>query len=185
MRMGQLVEALLQLSRISQVEMRREKVDLGALARGIAVDLQRRDPERKARFRIARSLMAWGDPWLLQIALENLLGNAWKFTSRRSQAQIEFGQTQQDERRVFFVRDNGCGFDMAEADKLFTAFRRLRAASGFDGHGVGLATVARIIQRHGGRVWAEAAPECGATFLFSLPAGAAPPASPAACPPRS
>jgi signal transduction histidine kinase/HAMP domain-containing protein len=168
-RMAQLIDALLALSRITRVELRREDLDLTAIAQAIAADLQRQEPARQVAFVIAEGLRAAGDPRLLRVALENLLGNAWKFTATCPQACIEVGQrTQPDGARGFFVRDNGVGFDMAYADKLFGAFQRLHRASEFPGTGIGLATVQRIVHRHGGRIWAEGAVGQGATFSFTL-----------------
>ncbi len=167
-RMGQLIEDLLNLSRISRGELRREDVDLTTLAREVAAELQEREPKRSVQFVIAEGLAARGDPRLLRVVLENLLGNAWKFTANRPQARIEFGAQEKQGQRVFFVRDNGVGFDMAYAEKLFVPFQRLHSPSKFEGSGIGLATVQRIIHRHGGRIWAEGEPERGATFYFTL-----------------
>jgi len=167
-RMGELIEDLLNLSRIARRDMRKEPFDLAALARSIATEIQKADPNRKVTFLIQDHLKAEGDPRLLRIVLENLLGNAWKFTSKRPKATIEFGQVEQEGRPVYFVRDNGAGFDMAYADKLFGAFQRLHSQSEFEGTGIGLATVQRIIHRHGGKVWAEGEIEKGATFFFTL-----------------
>jgi PAS domain S-box-containing protein len=167
-RMGALIDDLLTLSRVTRREMRREAVDLSGLAQAIAEQLVRTDAGRDVRFTIAPGLRAQGDPHLLRVALENLLGNAWKFTSTRSQARIEFGTTLDGGQTVYFVRDNGVGFDMAYSSKLFGAFQRLHRSSDFPGTGIGLATVQRIITRHGGRVWAEAEVNEGATFSFTL-----------------
>jgi len=167
-RMGQLIDDLLNLSRLSRRELIRREVDLSALARQIAAELQARDPERLAEFTIAEGMTCEGDAHLLRVALGNLMGNAWKFTGGRSPAQIEVGTAEQDGERVYFVRDNGVGFDMAYADKLFTPFQRLHAVDEFPGTGIGLATVQRILQRHGGRIWPEAAVGRGATFSFTL-----------------
>jgi light-regulated signal transduction histidine kinase (bacteriophytochrome) len=144
-------------------------VDVSALARAIATDLQRCEPTRQAEFVIADGVVAHGDARLLSVVLENLFSNAWKFTARQPQARIEFGSLPQREGSlVFFVRDNGVGFDMAYADKLFRAFQRLPGRTEYPGTGVGLATVQRIIQRHGGRIWADGAVGQGATFYFTL-----------------
>ena len=167
-RMAQLIDDLLNLSRLTRAEMRREMVDLSALAREIAAELRRSQRQREATFVIAGGLVAEGDGRLLRIALENLLGNAWKFTAGRPHARIEFGATTDHDRPVYFVRDNGAGFDMAYADKLFGAFQRLHAVTEFEGTGIGVATVQRIIHRHGGRIWAEGAVDQGATFYFTL-----------------
>ena len=167
-RMGDLIDDLLYLSRVSRQQMRREKVDLGALARRVAEDLRRTEPERQARFDIAEGLLVTGDPALLKLALENLLNNAWKFTSKEPEAEIEVGVTERAGEIAYYVRDNGVGFDEAYAGKLFGPFQRLHGESEFEGTGVGLATVARIIHRHGGKLWAEGEVGRGATFYFSL-----------------
>jgi len=167
-RMAKLIDDLLDLSRVTRSEMRVESVDLSALARGIAAELQRREPARTMEFEIAPKLVARGDEGLLRVVLENLLGNAWKFTGKRPRARIELGVTQHDGRPAYFVRDDGAGFEMTYAGKLFGAFQRLHGATEFEGTGIGLATVQRIIHRHGGRVWADAAPDRGATFYFTL-----------------
>jgi signal transduction histidine kinase len=170
-RMGQLIDDLLNLSRLMQTEMRHGAVDLSALAQAIATELQQHEPERQVEFEIAEGVVAHGDARLLRVVLENLLGNAWKFTSKHPSARIEFGVTQVEDTPAYFVRDDGTGFDMACADKLFGAFQRLHDRSEFEGSGIGLATVQRIIHRHGGRTWAEGEVEQGATFYFTLPAG--------------
>jgi len=167
-RMEQLIDDLLHLARVSRAELQSEPVDLSALARSIFAELRQREPRRAVEFACADRAPVRGDPRLLRIALENLLGNAWKFTLRRQPAHIEFGSVAQDGRPVYFVRDNGAGFDMAYADKLFGPFQRLHGATEFPGSGIGLATVHRILQRHGGRVWAEAVVDGGATFYFTL-----------------
>ncbi|MFZ0548405.1 MAG: ATP-binding protein [Candidatus Promineifilaceae bacterium] len=168
-RMGELIDALLTLSRLTRVEMNRECVDLSALARTIASQLQKRDPDRQVEFIIEENIEVDGDPRLLEVALENLLENAWKFSSKRDQTRIEFrGTENHEEQPAYFVRDNGAGFDMAYANKLFGAFQRLHAMSDFAGTGIGLATVKRIIHRHGGQLWAEGVPNEGATFYFTL-----------------
>ena len=167
-RMGQLIDDLLNLSRVTRSEMNRETVDLSALARAIATELQQAQPERAVDLVIAPNLVANGDARLLRIALENLLSNAWKFTGRCSCARIEFGAIRHNGQPAYLVRDNGAGFDMTYAHKLFGAFQRLHAASEFPGSGIGLATVQRIIHRHGGRVWTEGEVERGATFYFTL-----------------
>ena len=167
-RMNALIDDLLKLSRLSRAKLEPAPVDLSALAEEICRQLQETTPERHVVLEIAPKLMAQGDPGLLRAALENLLGNAWKYTSKTPQPRIEFGRTEQDGQPVYFVRDNGAGFDMAYADKLFGAFQRLHHPGEFEGTGIGLATVRRIIHRHGGRIWAEAAPGQGATFYFTL-----------------
>jgi signal transduction histidine kinase len=164
--MDKLIDDLLRFSRLGRSEMHWQPVHLSALAESIAAELQRAEPERLARFAIAPELRAWGDERLLRVVLDNLLRNAWKFTSKRSKALIEFGAV---DGAAFFVRDNGAGFDLNYASKLFGVFQRLHSASEFEGTGIGLATVQRLVHRHGGRVWAEGAVEQGATFYFTLP----------------
>lgn len=168
-RMGRLIDDLLNLSRITRSDMYREKVDLSALARSVVLEIQSADQARDVEFRIAPEMMAEADPRLLHIALENLLGNSWKFTEKTPRASIEFGCVRDRGETAFFVRDNGAGFDMAYSDKLFGAFQRLHAMTEFKGTGIGLATVQRIINRHGGRIWAESRVGEGATFYFTLP----------------
>lgn len=168
--MSTLIDALLDLSRMTRVEMRRTDVDLSALAREVADGLRRRDPEREVRFEIRENLTADGDARLLRVVVENLLDNAWKFTSREPEARIEFGADRggEDGATVFFVRDDGAGFDPRYAGTLFGPFQRLHADDEFEGTGMGLATVARVVHRHGGRAWAEGEPGTGATFFFTL-----------------
>ncbi|MFH0953731.1 MAG: PAS domain S-box protein [Verrucomicrobiota bacterium] len=168
-RMSRLIDDLLGLFRLSRRLMRREQVDLSRVARVVLEDFQRRDPKREVSVVVQDGMMADGDAVLLGIAVQNLLDNAWKFTGKQDTACIEFGMTEKDGQRVFFVRDDGVGFDMAYADKLFGAFQRLHTEAEFSGSGIGLATVLRIIHRHGGRVWAEGAVDEGATFYFTLP----------------
>jgi len=167
-RMATLIDDLLNLSRVTRHQMHVAGVDLSALARGIATDLQKGDPERRAEFIIAPGLQVQADPGLMRVVLQNLLENAWKFTGKRPHARIEVGSATHDGRPAYFVRDNGAGFDMTYVHKLFGAFQRLHGAQEFDGTGVGLATVQRVIHRHGGRVWAEGAVDGGATFYFTL-----------------
>ena len=167
-RMGQLIDDMLALSRVTRSEMRCTPVDLSALAESVLSELQKSQPERSVEFFITPKLMVSADSNLLRIALENLLGNAWKFTAKRPKAQIELGLTSHDGKQAYFVRDNGAGFDMAYAGKLFGAFQRLHRVAEFEGTGIGLATVQRIIHRHGGMVWAEGEVEKGATFYFTL-----------------
>jgi PAS domain S-box-containing protein len=172
-RMGALIDGLLALARITRGEFRRQHVDLSSLAREVAAQLQRQnsEPPRPVELVIQDGLAAEGDSRLLRAVLENLLGNAWKFTRKRHGARIEFGCSIQDGQRAFFVRDNGAGFDMAYGKKLFGAFQRLHAASEYEGHGIGLATVQRIVDRHGGRIWAEGEVGVGATFYFTIREG--------------
>jgi len=167
-RMAQLIDDLLNLSRATRAQMQVGPVDLSALAGGIATGLRERDPSRQVEFAIAPALVVQADRGLMGVVLDNLLGNAWKFTGQRQRAHIEVGVTPHNSRPAYFVRDNGAGFDMTYADKLFGAFQRLHGSREFEGSGIGLATVQRIIHRHGGRVWAEAAPDRGATFYFTL-----------------
>lgn len=167
-RMGLLIDDLLNLSRLARSEMRVVKADLSMLARQIAEDLKNAEPERRVEFVIADGLIALGDMRLLGILLENLLGNAWKYSARQPRAVIEFGLTQRDGAAAFFVRDNGVGFDMAYVGKLFKPFQRLHSIEDFPGTGIGLALVQRIIQRHTGRVWAEGEVGKGAVFYFTL-----------------
>jgi hypothetical protein len=167
--MAELIDALLGLSRMMRTEMHRNRVDLSSLARQVADDLQKSAPARQVDFVIAPGLSAHGDRAMLRAVLTNLLGNAWKFTGKIPHAHIEFGaQPQAKGCQVFFVRDNGAGFDRQYAHKLFGAFQRLHGVREFPGTGIGLATVQRIVQRHGGRVWAEGAVNQGATFYFTL-----------------
>jgi light-regulated signal transduction histidine kinase (bacteriophytochrome) len=168
-RMEHLIADLLELSRVSRSEMRHETIDLSGLARVITSELQESAKNREVSFTLEPELKAEGDPRLLRIALENLFSNAWKFTGRNPNPRIEFGVTLEDGAIAYFVRDNGAGFDMAYADRLFGAFQRFHNATDYPGTGVGLATVQRIVQRHGGKVWAESALGKGATFYFTLP----------------
>ncbi len=166
--MGELIDGLLALSRYTRAEMRRETVNLSELAASILQDLRERSPRREVSLMVAPNLAATGDGRLLRNALENLLGNAWKFTANTENAHIQFGAFLQEDKTVYFVRDNGAGFDMAYVDKLFGAFQRLHGTKEYEGTGIGLATVQRIIRRHGGRIWAEGAVNAGATFYFTL-----------------
>ncbi len=168
-RMGHLIDDLLQLSRHTRSEMHRTQVDLSALAHALADALLKEEPGRCVEFVIAPDLVADADASLLQVVLENLLGNAWKFTGKQAAPKIEFGCTTRDGAPAYFVRDNGAGFDTAYAHKLFGAFQRLHTTDDFPGTGIGLASVQRIIHRHGGRVWAEGEAGHGATFYFTLP----------------
>jgi len=167
--MAELIDDLLNLSKVTRASMKLVAVDLSQLVQGIVAELQRTQRERRVNFNIAANLKARGDPNLLQVVLENLLNNAWKFTSKQELAEIEFGSKPENDETVYFIRDNGAGFDMEYVGKLFGAFQRLHAMTEFSGTGIGLATVQRIIHRHGGRVWAEGAVDQGATFFFTLP----------------
>lgn len=166
--MGKLIDDLLSLSRVTRAELRRSPIDLASIARTVLAAQQRQQPDREVELVIGGEMPAVGDINLLRIVLENLLGNAWKFTGKCSHARIEFGETAQAGRAVYFVRDNGAGFDMAYAAKLFGVFQRLHSVSEFEGTGIGLSIVQRIIRRHGGQVWAEGEVGRGATFYFTL-----------------
>jgi PAS domain S-box-containing protein len=167
-RMAQLIDELLRLSRITRAQLRRAPFDLGQLAKDIAAEVQRQEPQRPVQWRLQAPLPATADPQLVRILLENLLGNAWKFTRDQHPPVIELGAEEVEGRLAYFVRDNGVGFDMAYADKLFAPFQRLHDANEFEGTGIGLATVSRIVTRHGGAVWATGEPGRGATIWFSL-----------------
>jgi len=166
--MGALIDDMLDLSRITRIDLNRSYIDLSALAQEIADTHRASAPDRKVEFEIADGIKAHGDSHLLRIALNNLLNNAWKFSAGRSPAHIEFGQKRIDGETAYYVRDNGAGFDMVYAGKLFGAFQRLHDVREYPGTGIGLATVQRVINKHGGRVWAEAEPDKGATFCFTL-----------------
>ncbi|HLK35545.1 MAG TPA: ATP-binding protein, partial [Polyangiaceae bacterium] len=169
-RMEELVEGLLSMGRFVKSDMVRTPVDLTALSEEIVRDVKEGEPGRSAEFVVHPGLGAAGDPVLLRAALTNLVGNAWKFTSRRAQTRIEIGRHGDESGKpIFFVRDNGAGFEMQRAHRLFGVFQRLHRAEEYPGSGIGLATVERIIARHGGRIWAEGQPEQGATFYFTLP----------------
>jgi signal transduction histidine kinase len=182
-RMGQLIEDLLRLSRFIGVGLEKEQVDLSGIVAEVLARLRGGQPERKVEADIQPKITANADPGLIKVVLENLLSNAWKYTGKTQSARIEFGERLQDiaaadpgpktpmieGQRQFFVKDNGVGFDMELTNKLFAPFQRLHSESQFPGSGIGLATVQRIIHRHGGRVWAEATPGKNATFWFSLP----------------
>jgi signal transduction histidine kinase len=167
-RMAQLIDDLLRLSRVSRGELRQEDIDLSEMARGVVSELSLSEPGRHVEVHVAEGVTAEGDPELVRLVLENLLGNAFKFTSKRAEARVDFGVERLDGMPVYFVRDNGVGFDMAYVDKLFGAFQRLHAGAEFPGTGIGLATVQRVVHRHGGRIWAQAAQGEGATFRFTL-----------------
>jgi len=167
--MSRLIDDLLELARASRAELRRAPVDLSALARQVALDLQQAEPQRPVQFTCAPGLTADGDARLLRAALVNLLGNAWKYTGKVTAPRVEFGRVDHESGPAFFIRDNGAGFDMQYAQRLFGAFQRLHSMSDFEGTGVGLATVQRIIHRHGGKIWGEGKVGGGATFHFTLP----------------
>lgn len=169
-RMDTLITEILTLHRVTQYKIEPEKIDIGALVQGIIADLQATNPERHVTLTVPDQAFACADPMLLRVLLENLLSNAWKYTSKRSQAEIEFGLLEDlEDSQIFYVRDNGAGFDMEQAARLFAPFQRLHSSTEFPGTGVGLASVQRIIHKHGGRIWAKAAVDQGATFYFSLP----------------
>jgi len=166
--MGELIDDMLELSRLSRREMHHEAVRLSEVAKELMSEIQMADPRRQVVFIVAEDIEVQGDPRLLRALLDNLLRNAWKFTSKHKQARIEFGRFEKEGKMVYFVRDDGAGFDMAYAGKLFGAFQRLHSSHEFEGSGIGLATVQRIVHRHGGRVWAEGEMEKGAAFYFTL-----------------
>jgi len=167
--MARLIDDLLKLSRVIRSEFRYEMVDLSALVRDVAETYRQNNIQHEVDLVIREGVKVWGDVNLLRIAVTNLLDNAWKFTGRIADPRIEFGTAIMDGENVYYIRDNGAGFDMAYADKLFGAFQRLHSTDEFPGTGIGLATVKRIINRHGGRVWAESEMQKGATFYFTLP----------------
>jgi PAS domain S-box-containing protein len=168
-RMGQLIDAMLTLSQINRGTMGWGEVNLSQMAAQVAGELEQAEPGREVEWVIARDCVVCGDSGLLRIVLENILGNAWKYTSKKPSARIEFGNAETKEGPVYFVRDNGCGFDMKYVHKLFGAFQRLHSLSQFPGTGIGLASVQRVIRRHGGRVWIEGKVDQGATLFFTLP----------------
>lgn len=168
-RMEQLIEDMLNLARVTKSEMHRERVDLSAMVREVADELRQREPERAAELKITSGIVVQGDAHLLRIAIDNLMGNAWKYSSHKSTSRIDFGARPTDAGIVYYIKDNGAGFDPRSAQRLFQPFQRLHPISEFPGTGVGLATVARILQKHGGRIWAEGAVGVGATFFFTIP----------------
>jgi light-regulated signal transduction histidine kinase (bacteriophytochrome) len=171
-RMGHLIDDLLKLSRVTSGKINLEKIQLSKLAEDILDNFKQNEPQHQVEIDIQPDLRAYADLGLIRVALENLLGNAWKYSANQPNAQIQFGCVKQDHQRVYYVRDNGVGFDMQYATKLFGAFQRLHKAGEFEGSGIGLATVQRIIHRHGGKIWAQSEPDKGATFYFTLPATA-------------
>jgi two-component system NtrC family sensor kinase len=168
-RMGELIDDLLLLSRVGRAELSRDRIDLSEIARGVSEELKKQDPDRQVKWCIEDQLLVEADSGLMRVAFDNLLGNAWKFTAKVSAPRIEVGTEQQEGVPVFFVRDNGAGFNMQYAEKLFSPFQRLHTESEFEGTGIGLATVYRIVDRHGGRIWAESTVDHGATFYFTIP----------------
>jgi light-regulated signal transduction histidine kinase (bacteriophytochrome) len=167
-RMGELIDDLLQLSRVTRTELHKEQVDLSSMVQTIAREIQESAPQRQSTWAIQDGVVVQADSRLIKVVLENLLGNAWKFTANQPRSHIEFGLLEQNNEKVVFVRDNGAGFDMQYAGKLFGAFQRLHKAEEFEGTGIGLATVQRIIHRHGGRVWADSEIGRGTTLYFTL-----------------
>jgi light-regulated signal transduction histidine kinase (bacteriophytochrome) len=179
--MALMIDALLALSRVGHGELDRQTVDLSAVAREVAEQLHTTEPDRQVQFVIDDGLVAKADRTLVRVVLENLIGNAWRFTGRHATARIEVGAGQfpapgpeSPTERAFYVRDDGAGFSMDHSDRLFGAFQRLHTPGQFEGTGIGLATVLRIVRRHGGRVWADGEIEKGATFWFTLPAAGGP-----------
>lgn len=168
-RMSELIDDLLLLSRVGRAGLTRDRIDISSIAQAVFDELKKQDPERRVQLQIAKGLLAEADSRLMRVALDNLLGNAWKFTSKVPEPLIEVGVDQKKDGSVFFIRDNGAGFDMSYAENLFRPFQRLHAESDFPGTGIGLATVQRIIDRHGGRIWAEGTLGQGATFYFTIP----------------
>ena len=168
-RMHEMIDAMLEMSRLARAPLAVAPVDLSTMAEEIVRSLQQTDAERRVEFVVQPGLQAFGDERLLREVLQNLLGNAWKFTRHKSEARIEFGATDQDGQRVYSVRDNGSGFHMTDATRMFTPFQRFHTTAEFEGVGVGLATVRRILERHGGQIWARSEPGKGATFYFTLP----------------
>jgi light-regulated signal transduction histidine kinase (bacteriophytochrome) len=167
-KMSQLIDDTLKLSRVSRSDMNIEQIDLSEMAKSIASELKATQPERQVKFNIQPEVKTYGDRQLVRMALMNLMENSWKFTGRRRQARIDFGASEQDGKLVAFVKDNGDGFDMKYADKIFRPFSRLHSEKDFPGTGIGLATVQRIIHRHGGKIWPEAQKGKGVTFYFTL-----------------
>ena len=167
--MGELIDDLLALSRLDRTELRRESVDLSRMGRRVGDLLAKSNPDRSVEFIVKEGLVAEADARLVEILLENLLGNAWKFTAKTTFPRVEVGSLLQDGETTFFVRDNGAGFDQAHAERLFTPFQRLHAAGDFPGTGIGLATVGRIVDRHAGRVWVEGKVDDGAIVYWTLP----------------
>ena len=167
MHMDKIIDSLLAFSRIKSVEMRLEKVNLTEITEEVAIGLKMAKPERRVTFRIAKEVVAYGDASLIQIVMDNLMGNAWKYSGKREETVIEFDVTNVGGKPIYFIRDNGSGFDMEHAERLFIPFQRLYRTD-VEGNGIGLATVDRIVRRHGGSVWAESKPGEGATFFFTL-----------------
>jgi light-regulated signal transduction histidine kinase (bacteriophytochrome) len=167
--MGDLIDGMLDLARITRTRIDCQPTDLSDMVRMILDDLADAEPDRQVQVEVQEGIAADADATLLRNVLQNLLGNAWKFTAKHGKARIAFGCRQENDEAVYFISDNGAGFDMRYADKLFGAFQRLHGPQEFDGTGIGLATAQRIIHLHGGRIWAEGQPGKGATFYFTLP----------------
>jgi light-regulated signal transduction histidine kinase (bacteriophytochrome) len=168
-RMSELIDDLLLLSRIGRAAISRERTDLSCIARDVAEELRKANPSRQGTIQVDDDLVAEADSRLVRVVFENLLGNAWKYSSKVPVSRIQVGSKESETDSVFFVCDNGAGFDMRYGDKLFRPFQRLHSETDFSGTGIGLATVHRIIERHGGRIWAESAVDQGATFYFTIP----------------
>jgi light-regulated signal transduction histidine kinase (bacteriophytochrome) len=168
-KMNEHISHILNLSKVAQHQLHKIEIDLSALILRIVTELQQSDPDRKVDIKVHDNLTAYGDPKLLEIAMSNLVGNAWKFSSMNQQAKIEIGKIDQQDSPVFFVRDNGIGFDMDKRQELFKSFKRLHSENKFPGSGVGLSIIKRVIDKHEGEIWAEGEPDAGATFYFILP----------------
>ena len=168
-RMASLIDDLLALSRATRVDLQRRNVDLSALVDSVAEELREAEPERCVELTVVPGMQVMADPAMVRVILFNLLGNAWKFTGRRAEAHVHVGESDADGEHTFFVRDDGAGFDAAGAQRLFGAFQRFHSTQEFEGNGIGLATVRRLVHRHGGRVWVESQVGSGATFFFTLP----------------
>jgi light-regulated signal transduction histidine kinase (bacteriophytochrome) len=166
--MAQLIDDMLRLSRINRAELRSDPINLSTVVQSVVNELRTREPGRVVNIEITPDLQTQGDERLLRVAIENLMSNAWKFTGKTEQARIEVGRIKTSDNEAFYIRDNGVGFDMAFADKLFGAFQRLHSTEDFPGTGIGLAIVQRVIHKHGGRIWVEAEKGKGATFYFTL-----------------
>ena len=168
-KMGHLIDDLLKLARLSRMDIHKENIDISALVMLLCKDLQTNEPDRKVKFNIQPGIKAFADPQLIQIALQNLVGNAWKYSRTRKETQISFSSHNENGVPVYLIKDNGVGFEMKYADKLFGAFQRLHSSAEFEGNGIGLATVKRIILRHHGSIWTDSKPDVGTTFYFTLP----------------
>jgi light-regulated signal transduction histidine kinase (bacteriophytochrome) len=167
-KMATLIDDLLELSRVTRREMSIKRVDLTKICKKIAKEFNTREPKQKIKFSIKKGLKDNGDPILIEQALRNLMDNSWKFTSQKTKAKVEIGSKTENNEEIFFIKDNGIGFDMKYSDKLFVPFQRLHSKPEFPGTGIGLATVQRIINRHGGKIWGEGKPDKGAIFFFKF-----------------